>query len=134
MAGEKLSWEGVYKLCVTLADMVLLDKQKPGLIVTLDKDSWPVGRILCDLLGVKTLLHLGNSETCLEETIKKLKPGKTLLSVTRAESLGKADIQAITRVFPGLKVAALVSSVKTDWKPDYVGKTVRSHLAMPWEE
>jgi len=135
LAENKLSWEEVYKLCVTLADNILRDNQRPRVIVTPDKDSWPFGRILCDLLGVKTLLHLGNVED-VEKTLKlkQLKPDEILLSVTRAESLGKAEIQAKISVFPGLKVAALVaSSTETGWRPDYVGKTFHAHPTMPWE-
>ncbi|TDA31935.1 MAG: phosphoribosyltransferase, partial [Hadesarchaea archaeon] len=64
-----LSWEEVQGLCERLAERIREAGCSPDLVVAVSRGGFPVGRILCDLLGVEELAsvqvryYLGPGET-----------------------------------------------------------------------
>lgn len=142
-----LSWEEVQGLCERLAVKIRGAGYSPDLVVAVSRGGFPVGRILCDLLGVEELAsvqvryYVGPGETGRKPEV--IHPpnaeveGRRVLVADDVADTGHS-LAAVRGLLSGrgereLKVATLHYKPWSVFRPDFYVEEVKEWVVYPWE-
>ncbi|MEM0358546.1 MAG: phosphoribosyltransferase [Hadesarchaea archaeon] len=142
-----LSWGEVQLLCERLSKKIVEAGYRPDLIVAVSRGGFPVGRILCDLLGVEELASVqvkyyrgpgetGKKPELLHPPNVKME-GRKVLVVDDVADTGHS-LAFIRDLFSGkgeagFRVATLHYKPWSIFKPDFYVEEVREWVVYPWE-
>jgi len=141
----RLDWNTVIAYCERLAAMV--KDYEPDLIVGLSRGGLVPARILCDILGVRTLgvlgiaFHKGVGKTaekpCITQELTMDIRGKKILVVDDIADTGKslevAKDYLMRKGAAGIRIATLHYKPTSAFKPDYYVMTATAWIVYPWE-
>jgi len=142
-----LGWREVQGLCERLAEKIRGAGFSPDLVVAVSRGGFPVGRILCDLLGVEELAsvqvryYAGPGETEREPEV--IHPpnaelaGRRVLVADDVADTGHS-LTAVKRLLSGrgereLRVATLHYKPWSVLRPDFYVEEVTEWVVYPWE-
>mgnify|MGYP000521756859 CR=1 FL=1 len=144
---EAPSWDEIYEMLLTLADMIRKDSFSPDIIVGVSRGGWPPARVMSDLLGNVELANIrvefyrgvaeaGNEPVITQPLSVSVKgrrvlimddvadTGKSLKLVKEHVEKRKADI---------IKIATIYYKPWSVIIPDYYVRVTRRWIVFPWE-
>ncbi|MEM3715938.1 MAG: phosphoribosyltransferase [Candidatus Bathyarchaeia archaeon] len=144
---EAPSWDEIYELLLSLADMIKRDSFKPDLIVGISRGGWPPARVMSDLLGnvelasVRVEFYRGVAETGDEPAITQPLPvsveGKNVLVVDDVADTGRSLKVACSHIMErGAKTVKTATIYYKPWSiftPDYYVRVTKRWIVFPWE-
>ncbi|MEM2865979.1 MAG: phosphoribosyltransferase [Candidatus Hadarchaeales archaeon] len=142
-----LSWEEVQRLCERLSKLIVGAGYRPDLVVAVSRGGFPVGRILCDLLGVEDLASLqvryyvrpgetGQKPEVVHPLNARLEGRRVLVADDVADtghSLAAVRDLLSREGAAGLKVATLHYKPWSVFRPDFYVEEVKEWVVYPWE-
>ncbi|MCX8171163.1 MAG: phosphoribosyltransferase [Candidatus Bathyarchaeota archaeon] len=147
MEFEAPSWDEIYEMLLSLADMIKRDSFKPDLIVGVSRGGLPPARVMSDLLGnvelasVRVEFYRGVAETgnepVITQPISTSVEGKNVLIVDDVADTGKSLKVALFHVMESgaktVKTATIYYKPWSTFTPDYYVKVTRCWIVFPWE-
>lgn len=144
---EVPSWDEIYEMLLTLANMIKKDMFKPEVIVGVSRGGWPPARVMSDLLGnielanVRVEFYRGVAETKSEPIITQplsmSVEGKRVLVMDDVADTGKSlKIVREHVIERGAKESRIATIYYKPWSiiiPDYYVRVTRKWIVFPWE-
>lgn len=144
---EVPSWDEIYEMLLTLADMIRRDKFRPEIIVGISRGGWPPARVMSDLLGnvelanIRVEFYRGVAETKSEPIITQPLStpvrGKEVLIMDDVADTGKSLKLVRDHVMEeGAKIVRVATIYYKPWSiivPDYYVRVTRRWIVFPWE-
>lgn len=144
---EVPSWDEIYDMLLTLADIIKRDKFYPEIIVGISRGGWPPARVMSDLLGnvelanIRVEFYRGVAETKVEPTITQPLSapvrGRRVLIMDDVADTGKSLKLVKEHIEKnGAKPVRIATIYYKPWSiviPDYYVKITRRWIVFPWE-
>ncbi|MBS7640851.1 phosphoribosyltransferase [Candidatus Bathyarchaeota archaeon] len=147
MEFEVPSWDEIYEMLLSLADMIRRDLFNPEVIVGVSRGGWPPARVMSDLLGnielanVRVEFYRGVAETKSEPVITQPislpVKGKNVLIMDDVADTGKSLRVVRDHVAEaGAKSIKIATIYYKPWSiivPDYYVRVTERWIVFPWE-
>ncbi|MEM1562225.1 MAG: phosphoribosyltransferase [Candidatus Bathyarchaeia archaeon] len=144
---EVPSWDEIYEMLLSLADMIRRDLFNPEVIVGVSRGGWPPARVMSDLLGnielanVRVEFYRGVAETKSEPVITQPislpVKGKNVLIMDDVADTGKSLRVVRDHVAEaGAKSIKIATIYYKPWSiivPDYYVRVTERWIVFPWE-
>ncbi|MEM2593752.1 MAG: phosphoribosyltransferase [Candidatus Bathyarchaeia archaeon] len=144
---EVPSWDEIYEMLLSLADMIRRDGFKPDFIIGISRGGLPPARVMSDLLGnvelasVRVEFYRGVAETGEEPVITQplsvSVKEKNVLIMDDVADTGKSLKVVYSHVREnGAKTIRTATIYYKPWSiivPDYYVKVTRRWIVFPWE-
>lgn len=144
---EVPSWDDIYEMLLTLADIIKRDLFNPDVIVGVSRGGWPPARVMSDLLGnveianIRVEFYRGVAETGSEPVITQPLSlpvkGKNVLIMDDVADTGKSLKVVRDHVAEaGAKSIKIATIYYKPWSiviPDYYVRATRRWIVFPWE-
>lgn len=144
---EVPSWDEIYEMLLSLADMIRRDSFNPEVIVGVSRGGWPPARVMSDLLGnielanVRVEFYRGVAETKSEPVITQPislpVKGKNVLIMDDVADTGKSLRVVRDHVAEaGAKSIKIATIYYKPWSiivPDYYVRVTERWIVFPWE-
>ena len=144
---EVPSWDEIYDMLLTLADMIRRDEFRPDIIVGVSRGGWPPARVMSDLLGnvelanVRVEFYRGVAETGSEPIITQPlsmpAKDKMVLIMDDVADTGKSLKVVRDHIMDNnarlIKIATIYYKPWSMIIPDYYVRVTKRWIVFPWE-
>ncbi len=144
---EVPSWDEIYEMLLTLADMIREDSFSPDVIVGVSRGGWPPARVMSDLLGnvelanIRVEFYRGVAETgdkpVITQPLSMSVEGRKVLIMDDVADTGRSLRLVSDHVREGgadvIKIATIYYKPWSIIIPDYYVKVTRRWIVFPWE-
>jgi len=144
---EVPSWDEIYDMLLTLADMIRRDGFRPDIIVGVSRGGWPPARVMSDLLGnvelanVRVEFYRGIAETGSEPIITQplSMPAKDKMVLIMDDVADTGKSLKVVRDYIMNNNARIVKIATIYYKPwsiiipDYYVRVTKRWIVFPWE-
>jgi len=144
---EVPSWDEIYDMLLTLADMIRRDGFRPDIIVGVSRGGWPPARVMSDLLGnvelanVRVEFYRGvaevGSEPVITQPLSMPAKDKMVLIMDDVADTGKS-LKVVRDHIMGsnarlIKIATIYYKPWSIIVPDYYARVTKRWIVFPWE-
>lgn len=144
---EVPSWDEIYEMLLTLADMIRRDKFQPDIIVGVSRGGWPPARVMSDLLGDVELANIRvefyrgvaetESEPIITQPLSMHAAGKNVLIMDDVADTGRSlklvKEHIMEKNARSIKIATIYYKPWSIIVPDYYVRVTRRWIVFPWE-
>lgn len=144
---EVPSWDEIYEMLLTLADMIRKDSFLPDLIVGVSRGGWPPARVMSDLLGnvelanIRVEFYRGVAETrdepVITQPLSTSVEGRRVLIIDDVADTGRSlklvREHVEKRRASAIKIATIYYKPWSIITPDYYVRVTRRWVVFPWE-
>lgn len=144
---EVPSWDDIYEMLLTLADMIRRDSFSPDIIVGVSRGGWPPARVMSDLLGNIELANVRvefyrsvaetGSEPVITQPLSLSVKGKRVLIMDDVADTGRSLRVVRDHVAnAGAREIRIATIYYKPWSivtPDYYVRVTRRWIVFPWE-
>ncbi|MBS7606736.1 phosphoribosyltransferase [Candidatus Bathyarchaeota archaeon] len=147
MEFEVPSWDEIYEMLLTLADMIRRDRFQPDIIVGVSRGGWPPARVMSDLLGDVELANIRvefyrgvaetESEPIITQPLSMHVAGKNILIMDDVADTGRSlklvKEHVMEKNAKSIKIATIYYKPWSIIVPDYYVRVTRRWIVFPWE-
>ncbi|MEM2166204.1 MAG: phosphoribosyltransferase [Candidatus Bathyarchaeia archaeon] len=144
---EVPSWDEIYEMLLTLADMIRRDRFQPDIIVGVSRGGWPPARVMSDLLGDVELANIRvefyrgvaetESEPIITQPLSMHVAGKNILIMDDVADTGRSlklvKEHVMEKNAKSIKIATIYYKPWSIIVPDYYVRVTRRWIVFPWE-
>lgn len=144
---EVPSWDEIYEMLLTLADMIRRDRFQPDVIVGVSRGGWPPARVMSDLLGNVELANIRvefyrgvaetESEPVITQPLSMHVAGKNVLVMDDVADTGRSlklvKEHVTEKNAKSIKIATIYYKPWSIIVPDYYVRVTRRWIVFPWE-
>lgn len=144
---EVPSWDEIYEMLLSLAEMIRRDSFNPEVIVGVSRGGWPPARVMSDLLGnielanVRVEFYSGVAETRSEPVVTQpislpVKRKNVLIMDDVADTGKSLKVVRDHVAEAGAKSIKIATIYYKPWSiivPDYYVRITKRWIVFPWE-